>query len=282
MHYLYHMKTHILTLLLTLACTVCKAQSYYEWVEKADSCIELQEWSKAEDALQNALRAEPANAQNALLLSNLGTVQRYCGKYEDALKTYSIALFMTPRSTVLLRNRAALYAEMDSLSLACDDYSHILLLDDTDEDALYNRALIYMELNDTLGCRNDLERLLQLNPGSSKARMGFATFFKAQGYYTEAIEMYNQVLRENADNASLYIGRAESYLLAGRPSLADKDIIRALELTPNDPFIYMLRAWAKIERFEDADAMRDIERARQLGYDPDACNRFIDEIKKKK
>ena len=145
------------------------ADTYYQWVDSADIYIDAGEWEKAEAALQNALRLEPANAQNSLLLSNLGTVQRYCGKYQEALDTYSMALFMTPRSTTLLRNRAALYAEMDSLELACADYSHLIILDDSDEDALYNRALIYMQQGDTTACRKDLEYMLRNNPNSSLA-----------------------------------------------------------------------------------------------------------------
>ena len=169
---------------------------------------------------------------------------------------------------------------MDSLDLACADYSHLIILDDTDEDALYNRALIYMQQGDTTACRKDLEYMLSNNPNSSKARIGFATFFKAQGYYSEAIQMYNQVIRENTEQAYLYIGRAETYILWGKTSAADKDIERALELSPNDPFVYILRAYSKIARYEYADAIRDVERARELGYNPNTCDNLIEEITK--
>ena len=157
------MKHLIATIIFALLASAAAADTYYQWVDSADIYIEQGEWAKAETALQNALRTEPANAQNSLLLSNLGTVQRYCGKYQEALQSYTMALFMTPRSTTLLRNRAALYAEMDSLDLACADYSHLIILDDTDEDALYNRALIYMQQGDTTACRKDLEYMPQTN-----------------------------------------------------------------------------------------------------------------------
>ena len=274
------MKHLLVTLLLCLFMSNAHADTYYQWVDSADIYISQEQWLKAENALLNALRTEPANAQNSLLLSNLGTVQRYCGKYQEALDTYTMALFMTPRSTTLIRNRAALYAEMDSLDLACADYSHLIILDDTDEDALYNRALIYMQKGDTTACRKDLEYMLSNNPNSSKARMGFATFFKAQGYYSEAIEMYNQVIRENDRVADLYIGRAETYILWDKSLEADKDIARALELAPNDPFVYILRAYNKIARYEYADAVRDVERARELGYNPTTCDNLINEIMK--
>ena len=104
------------------------SQSYYQWVERADSCIKAKDWAGAESALVSALR------------TNLGTVQRYAGNYEAALRSYTNGLLMTPHSVTLLRNRAALFSEIDSIDRAYQDYSQILLIDDTDEDALYHRG----------------------------------------------------------------------------------------------------------------------------------------------
>ena len=98
--------------LLVLVCVVglpfyVLSQSYYQWVERADSCIKAKDWAGAESALVSALRTEPANGQNSLLMSNLGTVQRYAGNYDAALRSYTNGLLMTPHSVTLLRNRAA-------------------------------------------------------------------------------------------------------------------------------------------------------------------------------
>ena len=166
------------------------AQSYYQWVEKADSCIKAKDWAGAEHALLSALRTEPANGQNSLLMSNLGTVQRYAGKYDEALRSYSNGLLMTPNSVTLLRNRAALYSEIDSIDLAYNDYSQILMIDDSDEDALYQRGLIELGRGDTISSRADFERLLKINPASANGRIGFASLLKVMGYYPEAIEVY--------------------------------------------------------------------------------------------
>ena len=109
--------------ILLFICMICLplglwARSYYQWVERADSCIKAKDWAGAEQALLSALRAEPANGQNSLLMSNLGTVQRYAGKYDEALRSYSNGLLMTPNSVTLLRNRAALFSEIDSIDRA--------------------------------------------------------------------------------------------------------------------------------------------------------------------
>ena len=226
------------------------ARNYYQWVERADSCIKAKDWAGAEEALLSALRAEPANGQNSLLMSNLGTVQRYAGKYDEALRSYSNGLLMTPNSVTLLRNRAALFSEIDSIDQAYQDYSQILMIDDTDEDALYHRGLIELERGDTISSRADFERLLKINPASANGRIGFASLLKVMGYYPEAIEVYSQVIKFNPEKEILYVGRAEAYLFAGQYAKADKDIEKAMELAPDDPVVYVLRALGKLARYE--------------------------------
>ena len=117
------------------------AQTYNEWIDKSFECIESEDWTGAEKALIGALRVQPANPQNALLLSNLGTIQRKMGKNDEALKSYTNALMITPRSVTLLMNRAALFSEMEKFDDALKDYNQVLMLDDKEEDALYWRKM---------------------------------------------------------------------------------------------------------------------------------------------
>lgn len=267
-----------------ILCIVCLplglwAQSYYQWVEKADSCIKAKDWTGAEHALLSALRTEPANGQNSLLMSNLGTVQRYAGKYDEALKSYSNGLLMTPNSVTLLRNRAALFSEIDSIDRAFQDYSQILMIDDTDEDALYQRGLIELAWGDTVASRADFERLLKINPASANGRIGFASLLKVMGYYPEAIEVYSQVIKFNPKKEILYVGRAEAYLFAGQYAKADKDIEMAMQLAPDDPVVYVLRALGKLARYERESAKADLKRAVELGYDREAAELLLREEK---
>ena len=216
------------------------AQTYNEWIDKSFECIESEDWAGAEKALIGALRVQPANPQNALLLSNLGTIQRKMGKNDEALKSYTNALMITPRSVTLLMNRAALFSEMEKF-----------------DDAL----------NDTTACRKDFEQLLKINPKSSDARIGLAALMKLRGYYTEAIDLYTQVIRVNPEQTSLYLNRGEAYLLNRRLNKADEDVAKALELDPKDPLVYVLRAKLKLARYEKEDASRDLDRAVSLGFD---------------
>ena len=126
-----------------------KAQSYTDYIDSSFIYIEAGNLTKAENALLKALRTEPANPGNVLLLSNLGTIQRNLGKLPEALQSYNNALVMSPKSLTLLNNRAALWAEMDSLQRAKDDYSSILFIDEKNEESLYRRGLIFLGLRAT-------------------------------------------------------------------------------------------------------------------------------------
>ena len=214
-----------------------KAQSYTDYIDSSFIYIEAGNLTKAENALLKALRTEPANPGNVLLLSNLGTIQRNLGKLPEALQSYNNALVMSPKSLTLLNNRAALWAEMDSLQRAKDDYSSILFIDEKNEESLYRRGLIFLELNDTASARRDFEQLLSLNTKSANARIGLAALMKCRGFYFQAIDLYTQVIRSNPNMASLYLNRAEAYYYNRQYNRAAEDIDIALQLTPEDPLV---------------------------------------------
>ena len=254
-----------------LLCVVAstRAQSYAEYIDSSFYYIDNGEIDKAANALLQALRTEPGNPGNVLLLSNLGTLQRNMGRLTDAMQSYNNALAMSPKSLTLLYNRAALWAEMDSMQRAKEDYSRILFIDDENEEALYRRGLIFLELNDTASARRDFERILSLNDKSANARIGLAALMKCRGYYVQAIDLYTQVLRANPNMASLYLNRAEAYYYNRQYARASDDIETARQLTPEDPLVYVMRGKLKLARFEKEEARKDFEKAVSLGFKPE-------------
>ena len=85
-----------------LVCFQLSAQTYDELINRAMDAVEQDSLSQAETLFKKALQLEPANMRNALLFSNLGTVQRRIGKPKEALESYSLALNLTPYSVTML------------------------------------------------------------------------------------------------------------------------------------------------------------------------------------
>ena len=103
-----------------------QAQSYNDVVEQAMDCVKKDSLVQAERLFRQALKMEPDNARNALLFSNLGTVQKRMGKTDEAIESYTLALNIIPYSTTMLLNRAALYLEKDLTQKAYLDYCNVI------------------------------------------------------------------------------------------------------------------------------------------------------------
>ena len=73
------------------------SQTYQELSERAVAATEQDSLSLAEKYIEQALKMEPANPHNAMLFSNLGTIQRRQHRYEQALDSYTLALNIAPR-----------------------------------------------------------------------------------------------------------------------------------------------------------------------------------------
>lgn len=61
------------------------AQTYEDMVSRAMDYVEQNDYAAAEQAMKAALRKEPTNPNNPMLMVNLGTIQRNLGELDEAL-----------------------------------------------------------------------------------------------------------------------------------------------------------------------------------------------------
>lgn len=257
----------------------CFSQTYDQWVQKSFAALDADSTQQAINYLQNAMRLEPANPQNFMLLTNLGTLQRRVGQSEEALLAYSSALMIVPKSIPLLTSRAALYAELEQWEKAEEDYTTILYLEEDHEEALYRRGFVRFEKGDTLGARVDFERLIKENKTSAKGRLGIAALLKASGDYVMAAEMYSQVIKSNQKQADLYLKRAEVYYLDGKLSKGIADINQSIDLKDNDPLAYVVRGRIRFAQYDKKSALQDFLQAKELGFSDPMLNDWIKKCK---
>lgn len=255
------------------------AQTYEDYVTLSFDYIEQDSLKKAEEAIKNALKLEPGNPDNGLLLGNLGTIQRQQGKPQEAEQSYTIGLGFIPNNLSLLNSRASLYAEMAEYDKAIDDYTSIIYQEAENEDAYYQRALCRLMNSDTLGARLDLEQIDKFNPQSAKSRLGMAYVYKAQRMWREASELYDALIKRNPNSASLYRERAEVFYLSSRMGAALADIDKSISLSPRDPYSYILRAQIRYARKDKEFARRDLNQALELGLPEAEAGDLIQKLK---
>lgn len=233
---------------------------YFALVDSAQNSIAAEQWGKAEGFLLKAINSEPGNPNNSLLLSNIATIQRRQGRLEEAIRNYSMAIDLTPNAVALLLNRAAAYTVIDSLALAQADYERIMMLDASDVESRYNHGILTLNMGDAKTASQDFEDILRINPNSGLAKQGQGYVHKHAGEYEKAAQCFGEVIKVKP-SATLLANRADCYLATKNLNDASVDIANALELDPDDPYIYVLRAKLNKLRYNRTDMDRDIKLA---------------------
>lgn len=240
--------------------------TYYIMIDSAQTMIDQQRWNEAEGYFTRAIAADPTHPANSMLLSNLATLQRYQGRLDDAIKNYTMALDLTPNSVTLLLNRAAAYIETGDNERAQADYERVRHLDPTDVESRYSLGMMAVEVHDYKLAEDLFNEIKRISPNSGLASEGLGMLHKSLGHYTKAIELLSEVIKAKP-NARLLANRADCYLTQKQLNHAEEDIRGALSMTPDDPYLYVLRAKLAKLRFSREDMERDIQQAVSLGLD---------------
>ena len=256
-------------------------QQYADYITRSYDYLDQDSLLQAVEMLQQAMKIQPGNPSNGMLLANMGSIQRRLGRLAEAEQSYTIGLGFLPENLMLLSNRASLYAEMEIYDKAIDDYTTVIVHEPENEDALYERALCRLMNQDTLGARLDLEEIDKFNPQSAKSRLGIAYVYKAQRMYREASEIYDALIERNPRSARLLRERAEVFYLSGRMSAALDDVNRSLKIDPRDAYSYILRAQIRYAKRDKEFARRDINQAMELGLSKAEVDALLQKFDKK-
>lgn len=250
------------------------SQTYDELCAKAMDAVEADSLPEAEAYLRQALKLDPANARNALLFSNLGSIQQRLGKNEMALESYSFALNIAPRNVTILLNRAALYLELGKGEQACADYSLVLDLQPQNREALSMRAYIYSLQRNNKAARADYDSLLKHYPTDFSGRLGLATLMQKEKQYDSSLALLNVMISEKGNGTSLltasqhavlYIARAGVERDMGHDDMALVDLEEAIRLDGMRAEAYLMRGQIYLAQEKKGLAKRDFEKCISLG-----------------
>ncbi|MCH5235012.1 MAG: tetratricopeptide repeat protein [Muribaculaceae bacterium] len=255
--------------------SVVASSRYLELADSADYFISHENWNRAEEKIIQALRLEPANFTNSLLLANLGLVQAQKGEYLKSLESLSMGLNIAPSSTVLLNNRAHTYLLLDSLSAAKKDLDKSLEIDSIQEWTLQTRAYIYLQENDLEQASGLFHKLKNNFPDNSSVYSGMAALAEYEGDTDKALENYKEALAlkpEDDEAREAYI-----FLLinSDKYSEARTAIKTALDLNPENPMFYLLRGYLHKLNYRNDEAQADKKIAISKGLDPSYASQFI-------
>ncbi len=263
---------------LVFSAGMASAQSYsYSYVERADSAeryIRLERWEDAERNLKAALRLEPGNPGNALLLSNLGYVQSQLGHTNEAIDSYTVSLSIAPRSAVVLSNRGLAYLQAKRYDEAMSDLNASLAIDSVRAMPLRGRGMLRFETGDIDGAKSDFLKLSKIDSKDPAAFSGLARCFIAEGKWSEALVNLSKAL-ELDPTEELFFLKASVEIDMGELPTAAETLREAIKKFPREGDLYLLRAKLHQLNYRPADAAIDRKTALSLGSDPETAKLIL-------
>lgn len=250
-------------------------KDYQAYVQDALDYTEGQNFVAAEQAYKAAMREEPANPGNIMLMMNLGTVQRYLEKFDEALISYNVVLQKYPNLPYLLENRARLYCDMDRLDDALKDYTAILMTNPDNLDVLYDRGLVYIALQKLDEAEGDFKNMLSVDQKNVMAKSGLGMVMKRRGEWKGAEQLYSDLIAEDKLNGVLYAYRAECYLDMKRLRSMEDDLDKASQYGYNDYLINILRGQLKLAQYDKLAAREEFKKALEMGAKEELVNDFL-------
>ena len=149
-------------------------------------------------------------------------------------------------------------------------------LDIYNTEARYSLGVLAMERGDNKLAEDYFTEIKRINPNSGLYHEGMGLLLKQNGNHARAIELFTQIIKVQP-SAQLLAHRADCYLATKKLNEAAADIRAALDMTPDDPYLYVLRAKLNKLRFQRDDMNRDIDTAVQLGLPRDYVTQALNE-----
>lgn len=260
----------LISLLITIIAfaTLSAETSYIKLVEKADKAIAAGDYAAAINYLTSALKQEPDNSGNVMLLSNIGMLQFYTGQDSLAIISLSIAHDMAPESVTILTNRAKVFTENGLYTAALNDLDKIIALDSTLYNPHLQKSAIFLargELEVAAAELDIVQRMINVDQ-SLEASAALAWLATLRNDNEEALKRYSTLIKL-APSADFYASRALCYIAKEDYPEASEDIAEGLKLDECCAELYVARAALNKRMYRNDDSLRDAQKAIELGAD---------------
>lgn len=217
---------------------------------------------KAMDLLNDALLDYPEDIN---LLSERAGLLYESGNPGSALADYQAAIRLDKTRMDLYLGRGKSLLVSGRYRDAVADFNRVLRSDPAAFAVYKLRAATHAGLGDFGQAIADLQIFLRYFPEDMEVQYLCGTYHQRAGDNIQALRYFNQLLREDPNNALYYKSRGMSYLASNTVKYAASDLSMSLDLNPGDPEAWMYLGIAKIRQGDLENGCSDLEKARQLG-----------------
>jgi Tfp pilus assembly protein PilF len=240
---------------------------YFILMGQADEAIKAEKYSEAVTLLNEALRIDPENPSNVLILSNLGMIYSYMDQDSLSLESLNKALDIAPSMVTVLENRGRQLLKMNRDTEAYADFESALAIDSISTTARFYHGMMALYGGDAKIAKRDFDVLEEIVPNIHSTKVAMATYYSLMRQDKEAIPYYKDILKVDP-SPEYYASLAGCYLATDDLNEASATIQSGMERYPSDGELYYYRTWLDLKRFRNDDAKADAKKAIELGVNP--------------
>ncbi|MGI9458235.1 MAG: tetratricopeptide repeat protein, partial [Aeoliella sp.] len=221
----------------------------------------FRELGKDEAALESFDRAAELVPNAPGPYQHRGEIYRTMGEYDKALTQFNKVLELQPDELLTFVHRAEVYLRSGRFDEALADADAVL---EKQPLVLAHRirAEVLANMNRLQEAIEEMERVSASVPNDVELKMQLALYYQVDDHPHKAVEVYDQILEQDSDNALVVRSRGDAYLTIGEHASAIADFETALELLPDDPALLNNLAW--VLATSPDDKVRDGKRAVEL------------------
>ena len=166
------------------------------------------------------------------------------------------------------------YAKLGEFPKALPDFDKAIKLNPRDAQSYTNRGAVRLRMQDEKSAMADYNKAVAVDPKFAMAYQNRAMLFKRNKQYKEAAADWDKVAALNPKDVVPIIERGDVYNQAGNFQAADADATNSIEMAPQLPNGYSIRAAAKFG-LKDLDGAREAyDQAIQLA--PNRATLYLD------
>lgn len=270
---------HTLTTIILILSTIFASKAdttYLSLVNDAEKAVSDNDYPRAIELFQEALRCQPDNSGNVMLMSNIGMLSHYIGADSTAISYLTMAHEIAPKSITILTNRAKVFSEAGYYRHALRDLDMIVSLDSTLYRPLVARGTIYLATGQKEKAAADINKATTMTNPDKDEELSAALAWLAilDENHGKAVGHYSALIDLNP-TAALYAARALSYVALEDYLQASDDISSGMKIDPECSELFVARACMNAAMYRKEDAEADRRRALSAGAEAGRLNALI-------
>ncbi|MBR1387829.1 MAG: tetratricopeptide repeat protein [Alloprevotella sp.] len=241
---------------------------YADNLKRAFNFLYTDSLAQAETLLRDCLKLRPDARGNWVVRRTLGQIYLGQERYKEAISEFTSILRMQPENRDVRMERASAYLNFGNARAALQDCDVMMLADMPDSTLvriLFLRAAAKMQLRTYSEARQDLARVVELDPENTNAPILLALALYRDGRPQEALQRLDVFIGQHPDDVEALAMRANLLKHQERWGEALADYDRMLTLQPDNRTYRVSRAEVHLQMGSKAEARRDLDKAVQLG-----------------